>query len=133
MRLADEALGRLARLFPGLPGAWTHAAALPGGDFPWDGLCDVATGLSRDYPFIAETTCRRLARAYGTRAAAMLGDAHSEADLGPRIGADLTEREVDFLVRSEWARNAEDVLWRRSRLGLQFTEDEMAALARHLG
>jgi len=132
-RLAEAAMARLAPLFPGLPGAWTHAAALPGGDFPWDGLGEVAASLSRDYPFIAETTCRRLARTYGTRAAVMLGDALTEGDLGSRIGVDLTQRELDFLVRNEWARTAEDVLWRRSRLGLRFSKGETTALAQHLG
>jgi len=72
---------------------------------------------------------RRLARSYGTLAIDMLGDAQSAGDLGQSFGADLTEREVNWLIRAEWARTAEDVLWRRSKLGLRLSEREQSALA----
>ena len=71
---------------------------------------------------------RRLARAYGTEARTIL----AAGDLGPIFGADLGQREVDFLVEKEWARTTEDILWRRGKLGLRFTSGETAALAQYL-
>jgi glycerol-3-phosphate dehydrogenase len=131
-RLAESAMDRLAPVFPGLKPRWTADTALPGGEFPWDGLTALRDGLLQHYPFLATTTATRLACAYGTRAATVLGDARSMADLGRVFGADLTEREVDWLVREEWSRTAEDVLWRRSKLGLQFAPEEVTALERYL-
>ena len=78
-RLAEAAMARLARLFPGMRGAWTAGAPLPGGDFPWDGIEHVQAELARRYPFLAEATCRRLMRAYGTRATDMLGRCQSRS------------------------------------------------------
>jgi glycerol-3-phosphate dehydrogenase len=131
-RLAEAAMAKLARYFPGLRGAWTAGAALPGGDFPPDGVAALQADLQRQYPFLAAQTTRRLVRAYGTLAPGMLGDADSAAALGRNFGAGLTEREVDWLVRAEWARTAEDILWRRSKLGLRFAAGEVHALAAHL-
>ncbi len=131
-RLAEAAMHRLAPLFPGLKPAWTAGATLPGGDFPWNGVGALADDLRRSYPFLTPRTAARLTRAYGTLAPALLGDAHGPEDLGVTFGADLTEREVDWLVRTEWARFADDVLWRRSKLGLRFAPAEVTALARYL-
>jgi glycerol-3-phosphate dehydrogenase len=131
-RLAEKAMQRLGPRFPGMRGDWTAGVPLPGGDFPWDRIEQVGANLSRRYPFIADATCRRLVRAYGTCAADILGDARCQADLGQNFGADLTEREVDWLVRSEWARTAEDVLWRRSKLGLRISRSEAATLDMYL-
>jgi len=131
-RLAEAAMDRLAPLFPGLKPRWTANAALPGGDFPWDGFPALRDDLLRAFSFLPEPTATRLARAYGTRAAALLGDARSMADLGSVFGADLTERELDWLVRTEWARTAQDVLWRRTKLGLRFAPEEVTALERSL-
>ncbi len=127
-RLAEAALARLAPYFRGLPGRWTATAPLPGGDFPWDGAPALAAALRGRYPFLSDATAWRLTRAYGTRADLMLDGARSAADLGLRFGADLTEREVEFLCRTEWARTAEDVLWRRGKLGLRFSHAEALAL-----
>ncbi len=127
-RLAEAALARLARHFPGMRPAWTASAALPGGDFPWDGVPELIAELRARYPFLDARRATRLVRAYGTRAPGMLGDASHEADLGRDFGAGLTVREVDYLVRTEWARSAEDVLWRRSKLGLHMTPTERAGL-----
>ncbi len=92
----------------------------------------VRADLARRYPFLADAQQRRLVRAYGTLAADVLGDARRPADMGRCFGADLTEREIDWLVRAEWARTAEDVLWRRSKLGLRFGVTETRALDDHL-
>jgi glycerol-3-phosphate dehydrogenase len=131
-RLAEAALAKLARHFPAARGTWTAHTPLPGGDFAWDAIDEVREELRRRYPFLTERTATRLVRAYGTLAAQMLGDARSLRDLGRGFGADLTEREVDWLVANEWARSAEDVLWRRSKLGLRVTQAETQALERHL-
>jgi glycerol-3-phosphate dehydrogenase len=131
-RLAEAAMVKLHPFFPGARGAWTAAAPLPGGDFPWDGIGDVQAALQARFGFLQAQTARRLVRAYGTLAADVLGDAQSAADLGRVFGADLTQREVDWQVRSEWARTADDVLWRRSKLGLRFDKQETQTLAGYL-
>jgi glycerol-3-phosphate dehydrogenase len=131
-RLAEAAMDRLAPLFPGLKPRWTASATIPGGDFPWDGVAALRDNLLRAFPFLPAPTATRLTRTYGTRATAMLGDARSMADLGEVFGADLTEREVDWQVRNEWARTAQDVLWRRTKLGLRFAPEEVTALERSL-
>ncbi len=128
-RLAEAAMARLAPFFPGLRGSWTNAAPLPGGDFPFDGAPALRAALQRRYAFLAEPTARRLVRSYGTLASEMLGDAQSAEDLGCAFGADLTEREVSWLIRAEWAGSAEDVLWRRTKLGLRLSQREQSALA----
>ncbi len=130
--LAEAAMVKLGPFFPGMRGPWTATAPLPGGDFPYDGVETVRADLQRRYPFVAEATARRLVRSYGTLAGGMLGDARSAGDLGRVFGADLSEREVDWLVRCEWARTADDVLWRRSKLGLWFSAADVAALERYL-
>ncbi len=128
-RLAEAALARLAPHLPGLRPAWTAEAALPGGDFPWDGAAALAAELTRRYPFLEPARARRLVRYYGTRAASMLGDARSAADLGEEFGAGLTEREVAWQMREEWAREPADVLWRRTKLGLRIGKEGQARLA----
>ena len=75
--------------------------------------------LRRRYPFLTEAHALRLVRAYGTRATSLLGGAKSAQDLGRQFGATLSEVEVRYLIDNEWARSAEDVVWRRSKLGLQ--------------
>jgi glycerol-3-phosphate dehydrogenase len=131
-RLAEAAMAKLAPLFPDMSRAWTSGAALPGGDFPWDGLADVQADLARRYPFLAASTAHRMVRAYGTLAIDVIGDARSVHDLGRCFGAGLTEREVDWLTQNEWARTAEDIFWRRSKLGLRINAEEQAALSAYL-
>ncbi len=80
------------------------------------------------YPFLAERTVRRLVRAYGTRVTRVLNEAKSAADLGRTFGADLSEAEVRYLAQTEWAISTDDILWRRSKLGLRFSMDEVAEL-----
>ncbi len=127
-RLAEAALGRLAPFFPRLPAAWTARSSLPGGDFAVGGAGQLGREISARYPFVPAPTIRRLARSYGTQAATVLGDACSTDDLGRDFGAGLSEREVLFLIAIEWARTAEDVLWRRSKLGLRLTETQARGL-----
>jgi glycerol-3-phosphate dehydrogenase len=131
-RLAEAALAKLAPFFPALPGKWTAGVPLPGGDFPWDGAPALQADLIRLYKFLPEKTARRLVRAYGTEVADILGEAHGWDDLGRWFGGGLTEREVDWLTHNEWARTAEDILWRRSKLGLRLSPTEAAGLAAYL-
>ncbi|MDX2155470.1 MAG: glycerol-3-phosphate dehydrogenase [Hyphomicrobiaceae bacterium] len=136
-RLAEAAMERLAPWLPNAGKAWTRGAVLPGGDFPVDGIEALVASLYREHPELPAGLVHRLARAYGTRAGELLAGSRSLTDLGHRFGADLTEREVAWLVREEWARTAEDILWRRSKLGLRFTPTEQRDLegwlAAHLG
>ena len=132
--LAQEAVDLMATRLPALSGqAWTAGKALPGGDFAIDGAAGLTNTLARRYPFLEPAWAVRLVRAYGTDAAAILGDATMLADCGEHFGHGLTERELRHLVTREWAQTAEDVLWRRSKLGLHFTADEVARLEQWLG
>jgi glycerol-3-phosphate dehydrogenase len=129
-RLAEEALERLS---PYLRSAkaregWTGKSPLPGGDLDVSALPALTAELQRDYPFLPQEHANRLAHAYGTRASKLLGSAKSLADLGESFGATLTEAEVKYLMASEWAVSAEDIVWRRSKLGLRMSKDEIAAL-----
>ena len=128
-RLAESALAKIVPFFPGTRDAWTAGAPLPGGDFPVDGVASLTEALRREYPFLTERWALRLVRAYGTEAAEMLRGAREAADLGRDFGATLTEREVSWLMDREYARTAEDVLWRRSKLGLRLDAEQVAALA----
>ena len=127
-RLAESALAKLAPTFPAAPGAWTARVPLPGGDFPHDGVAALTAGLRARYPFLTGYWAGRLVRAYGTEATAILGDARAAADLGRDFGATLTEAEVRWLVSREFARTADDILWRRSKLGLRLGKDQVAEL-----
>jgi glycerol-3-phosphate dehydrogenase len=127
-RLAEHALERLAHLIEVGP-AWTRDSRLPGGEFPWDGVEALVAKTRRARPFLDEAHARRLVRAYGTRVERVLGPARSMQDLGPRLGADLTGAEVRYLMEREWAQSEEDVLWRRTKLGLRFSPEERARLA----
>lgn len=126
-RLAEEVVDRLAP-FVKVGKKWTAGAALPGGLFPVDGLIDLVRALRAGYPFLTERHAMRLATAYGTRAQGIVSGARSMADLGRLFGADLTEAEVRYLTAEEWAETADDILWRRTKLGLRFSEAEVAGL-----
>jgi glycerol-3-phosphate dehydrogenase len=130
-RLAEAALSRLAPYLAGLEGkgAWTHSEPLPGGNFDVLSRPALAAALEHDYPFIGSATASRFASAYGTRARILLGTAQGWKDLGQRFGDTLSEAELRYLVDKEWARTAEDVLWRRSKLGLHLSSADAAAVA----
>jgi glycerol-3-phosphate dehydrogenase len=127
-RLTESVLEKLAPFFPHAGGPWTAGAPLPGGDFPVDGVEALTASMRDAHPFLTERWARRLVRAYGTEAREMLAGARSAADLGLHFGATLTEREVRWLMDREYAREAEDVVWRRSKLGLKLARQEIAAL-----
>jgi glycerol-3-phosphate dehydrogenase len=122
-RLAEAALKKLAPHMPlpraGKPAGWTGIEPLPGGGFPRDGFGPLLADTTRAFPFLAPDHARRLVRAYGTEVRAMLDGATTSGDLGASYGAGLTEAELRHLVRHEYARTADDVLWRRTKLGLR--------------
>jgi glycerol-3-phosphate dehydrogenase len=130
-RLAEEALARLAHFFPRST-PWTAHSALPGGDFVYDGIDTLVARAQRTWPFLAEDHVRRLVHAYGTRVDNVLKAVTGPADLGVRFGADLTAAEVRYLMSKEWAQTADDVLWRRSKLGLRFTDAQRTTLDRFM-
>jgi glycerol-3-phosphate dehydrogenase len=130
-RLAEAALAKIADLFvPGPP--WTDRAPLPGGDFAHDQLeQEVARSRAR-WPFLSEDDAHRLISAYGTRLERVLANAASLSDLGQHFGAGLTVAEVRYLMQHEWAETADDVLWRRSKLGLKMSADERSVFAQFM-
>jgi len=134
-RLAESALDKIGTVLTLGRGKWTAGVALPGGDFPHAKVAVLVADLQRDYPFLNDFWARRLVRAYGTEARIILGQAKAATDLGQDFGATLTEAEVTWLMTHEYARTAEDVLWRRSKLGLRLDKTQAAALqdwmARH--
>ncbi len=127
-RLAEEAM---ALLDPEGAG-WTANEPLPGGDFS-GGLPALEATLATQHPWLPAPLRHRLARAYGTQASALLAGVTSMAELGEDFGAGLTEREVAWLRDHEWARSAEDILWRRSKLGLHLSPAQRQRLADYLG
>ncbi|HEY8566792.1 MAG TPA: glycerol-3-phosphate dehydrogenase [Beijerinckiaceae bacterium] len=128
-RLAEAALDKLK---PHLPAAarpaWSGSKPLPGGDFPQDGYDPLVAATLQRHPYLARDVAARMVRAYGTRVDTLLGDARSAADLGRDFGGGLTEREVIYLMDQEWAARADDILWRRSKLGLRVTPEGVEAL-----
>lgn len=127
-KLAEHALEKIVPYFPGAAGAWTARVPLPGGDFPVLGVAKLIGDLRAAYPFLDERWATRLVKAYGTEAAGILAGAEKVEDLGRHFGWNLTEREVKWLIEKEYARTAEDVVWRRSKLGLRLSAAEVAAL-----
>ncbi len=129
-RLAEDALAKLSGVMPeaALRAGWTASAKLPGGDFPIDGAGALAAELRRRHAFLTEREARRYVRHYGTESWRILGDSRRREDLGRAFGGDLTEAEVDYLIEKEYARSAEDVIWRRTKSGLRMRPVEVAAL-----
>ena len=127
-KLSESALDKIVPFLKPTQGDWTEGVPLAGGNFPVADVPRLIRELKIRFPFLTDYTCRRLIRAYGTEAATLLGNARSDADLGRAFGAGLTEVEVRWLMTREYARRAEDVVWRRSKLGLRLSAEEIAAL-----
>lgn len=130
-KLALSAMEKLTPYFTDLGDAWTHRKPLPGGDLNMS-LDAFTTKLQQDYPFINKALARRFAHSYGTLTHLLLNKANSENDLGKDFGHSLHQIEVDYLVEHEWAHTAEDILWRRSKLGLEFTKQQVLELENYL-
>ncbi|HML08614.1 MAG TPA: glycerol-3-phosphate dehydrogenase [Xanthobacteraceae bacterium] len=130
-RLAEAALAKLSHFFPPSQ-PWTAESRLPGGDFTYDGAPALIARTQRRWPFLTADHVRRLIAAYGTRVDNILKSATRLDDLGMRFGADLTAAEVRYLMAKEWAQTGDDVLWRRSKLGLRFSDAQRAMLDRFM-
>ncbi|WP_311268798.1 glycerol-3-phosphate dehydrogenase [Sphingobium sp. WCS2017Hpa-17] len=131
--LAAETVERLKPYLPALLGGeWTADAPLPGGDFSMTGLAALTADLARDYPFLAPITVDRIARAYGTLAWVWLGNAADRSQLGLDFGHGLSEAEVHHMITREWAQTSEDILWRRSKLGLRLDRTQVERLTQWL-
>ena len=131
-KLAESAMEKIEPFFPQMGKPWTAEAKLPGGDFPYEEVDRRIAALSAKFPFIAADNLRRLFRAYGTDVEEMLQGVTSAAGLGRSFGP-LTEREIDWLKRREWVVSADDILWRRSKLGLHMSQAEQDALKDYMG
>ncbi len=125
---AERAVSRLTPFYPMSP-RWTADAALPGGDFPHEQFETELERARERWKFLSEDQARRLVSAYGSRLDAVLGDASNRADLGPTFGPELTGAEVHYLMKHEWARFPDDILWRRSKLGLTMSPADRERLA----
>ncbi len=132
-RLAESALEKLAPFFPQAGQPWTAGVALPGGDFPVDGAPELIARLQAGFPFLPARLAQRLVRTYGTEAFLMLDGAQSLADLGRDFGAGLSETEVNWLIANEFACTAEDILWRRTKLGLHMSDNQIRELEGFVG
>jgi glycerol-3-phosphate dehydrogenase len=125
---AERAVSRLTRFYPMTP-RWTARAPLPGGDFKWQRFDAEVDAACERWRFLTEAQAQRLVAAYGSRLPLVLGEAGSRAELGPAFGPELTGAEVRYLMTQEWARFPDDILWRRSKLGLTMPAQDREALA----
>jgi glycerol-3-phosphate dehydrogenase len=125
--MSEDLVNRLGKWFEMKP-AWTALAPLPGGDLDTRGLEGLLADLAEQHAYLPKETAQRLAQAYGRRAFHMLGGAKTLNDLGPRLVGDLYQRELDYLRAEEWAQTADDVLFRRTKLGVGADPREVEVL-----
>ncbi len=132
-KLAEAVMGKIAPFYPSMSHeSWTGEAPLPGGDFDWGDVAAVQAQMQADYPFLDGATASRIIHAYGSLARNWLGTAKIWSDLGRDFGGGLSQAEVEYLRNREWAQTAEDIIWRRTKLGLVLSADQVAALERYL-
>ncbi|BCA30413.1 glycerol-3-phosphate dehydrogenase [Metapseudomonas otitidis] len=130
-KLAESALAQLAPFFPTMGGSWTATATLPGGE-SMDSQEALAEALCERYGWLPNSLARRWAGTYGSRVWKQLEGVANLTDLGEHLGGGLYTREVDYLCREEWAQDAEDILWRRTKQGLFMTPGQQERLAQYL-
>ena len=129
-RLAESAMTQLKKVFPDIGGQWTETTTLPGAQF--ESMEALLRELKEKFGWAGEQRCERWASAYGSAAVKMLEGVRSESELGEDFGSGLCAREIDYLCAHEWAYNADDILWRRSKLGLKFSALQVAKLEGYL-
>ena len=122
-RLAEEAVGRISTSLGRVDRPWTAGRVLPGGDLPKTSFDEFSRLLANTYPWLPDGLRNRYAHAYGTRIHTLIGAARSIEDLGEEIAPGLYAREIEYLRTAEWAETAEDILWRRTKLGLHLSPD----------
>lgn len=135
--LSEDVLEKLSPFLKLSQGKWTKSAPLPGGDMdgrenPESAIEQLMNTIGNFAPWLDPAIVVRLAQAYGTRAFDLLDGVHTTSDLGQYFGAGLYEAEVTFLMRTEWAQSCDDILWRRSKLGLHMNEEEKAILEKYM-
>jgi len=123
-RLAEAVLDKITPFLAPRKSKWTAGVALPGGDFPVDGVADLVGKLRSNHVFLDDAWALRLVRAYGTESLGILSGATQAEDLGEDFGATITARELDWAIANEWVATADDFLWRRTKLGLRVTAAE---------
>jgi len=131
-KLAESVLEKLKMVFPHMDKSWTAGASLPGGAFPLADVDSLIAEAKADYRFLSSRTIKRMFRCYGTDLWKILANAKSKSELGRDFGFDLSEAEVEWLQDKEFARSADDILWRRTKLGLRFDPKDKEELARWL-
>ena len=128
-KLSENALDKISKILPKVGASWTAGVPLPGGDFNIEDLESLINKLSKKYNFLDQKWALRLIKAYGTDAFELLGDSENSKDLGVSFGATLTEKEVIWLIKNEYAKTADDIIWRRSKLGLRLSDQEVVILS----
>lgn len=131
-RLAEEALEKLGTALNPNSGPWTSNAKLPGGDFPVEQFANMKKRMQEKFSQIDADLIARFARNYGTLAENMLAGVKGPDDLGVHFGGELFQVEVEYLLRNEWAMTVEDILWRRTKLGLKLKPEEVDKLSQWL-
>ncbi|MGB6977127.1 MAG: glycerol-3-phosphate dehydrogenase [Gammaproteobacteria bacterium] len=131
-RLAEHVLKLLQTYFPHMGPEWTAATPLPGGDIKGANFENFCQQFSTKYSWLPPSLAYRYAHSYGTRAALFLKNAQSIADLGQPIAMGLYQQEIQYLVENEWALTADDILWRRTKLGLLFSKTDKNNLIKYL-
>jgi glycerol-3-phosphate dehydrogenase len=127
--LAAEVVDKLREFFPQMPKSSTSERSLPGCDFKPGTFMEFRDKLVSEYPWLPKKVAHRYTKNYGTRAKLILNNAKALVDLGQEFAAGLYQKEIEYLLTYEWAQSAEDILWRRSKLGLYFTAEEMSKLS----
>jgi glycerol-3-phosphate dehydrogenase len=137
-KLSEDAADEVGRMLGDVRAHWTERASLPGGDLhEWIGQPQrpdtdferFVTALRTRHAWLPAALARRLARAYGARVSHVLRQSQQLSDLGLEVAPGLYEAELYYLQREEWAHSADDILWRRSKLGLHYTEAQRTAVA----
>ena len=128
-RLSEDAVDLLTQALGVRAAPWTVRAQLPGGDVPDGSFAVFLRAVERRYAWLPQSVRLRWAHAYGTRIERVVGNAQAVGDLGQQLLPQLYEREVEYLCREEFARSADDILWRRSKLGLRLLNTDTGALA----
>ena len=128
--LSEAAVNKLAAYFPQMSAPWTADVALPGGNF--SNREELVSSICQQYSYVDPLVIQRFVRSYGTKTRQLLANVKSKQDLGINFCHGLYQIEIDYLVKQEWAISCEDILWRRTKLGLKFTSTEIEQLKEYL-
>jgi glycerol-3-phosphate dehydrogenase len=131
-KLAESSLEKIDGVLDKQTAPWTAGVSLPGGDFPVDQVANLQNELAGQLPFLNGFTIRRLIRQYGTQAANIFGEVSSIEDMGVDFGHGIYSREIDWAIKNEWVHNAQDFLWRRSKMGLRFDAGKHEKLEKYI-